>query len=136
MVAPERDKSGASNSLTLDRPLSLRKAPSGFYFVSGTPTDCVMLAVRSLLGERPALVVSGVELSTAFSAVIASINNTGPGIGIIGPGKLLALGTLHLAEDKKDLALPLFAQLPPICGTNELHHLGRAMAAMNMTTED
>src|SRR6266508_2646386 len=45
VVAPERDRSGASNSLTLDRPLTVRRAPSGFLFVNGTPTDCVHLAV-------------------------------------------------------------------------------------------
>ena len=46
VVAPERDRSGASNSLTLDRPLTVRRAPSGFLFVNGTPTDCVHLARR------------------------------------------------------------------------------------------
>jgi len=61
VVAPERDRSGASHSLTLDRPLTLRKAPSGFHFVNGTPTDCVHLAVTGLLSERPDLVVSGVN---------------------------------------------------------------------------
>ena len=45
VVAPERDRSGASNSLTLDRPLTVRRAPNGFLFVNGTPTDCVHLAV-------------------------------------------------------------------------------------------
>ena len=39
VVAPERDRSGASNSLTLDRPLSVRRAANGFFYVSGTPTD-------------------------------------------------------------------------------------------------
>ncbi|HET9700603.1 MAG TPA: 5'/3'-nucleotidase SurE, partial [Burkholderiales bacterium] len=53
VVAPERDRSGASNSLTLDRPLRLRRAPSGFYFVNGTPTDCVHLAVTGMLDELP-----------------------------------------------------------------------------------
>ncbi|HXD50513.1 MAG TPA: 5'/3'-nucleotidase SurE, partial [Burkholderiales bacterium] len=45
VVAPERDRSGASNSLTLDRPLSVRRAGNGFFYVNGTPTDCVHLAV-------------------------------------------------------------------------------------------
>ncbi len=61
VVAPERDRSGASNSLTLDRPLSLRKAASGFYFVNGTPTDCVHLAVTGMLDHLPDMVVSGVN---------------------------------------------------------------------------
>ena len=39
VVAPERDRSGVSNSLTLDRPLQIKEASNGFYYVSGTPTD-------------------------------------------------------------------------------------------------
>jgi 5'-nucleotidase len=61
VVAPERDRSGASNSLTLDRPLSVRKAANGFLYVNGTPTDCVHLAVTGLLGELPDIVVSGIN---------------------------------------------------------------------------
>ncbi len=61
VVAPERDRSGASNSLTLDRPLSLRRAANGFYFVNGTPTDCVHLAVTGMLDHQPDMVVSGVN---------------------------------------------------------------------------
>lgn len=61
VVAPERDRSGASNSLTLDRPLSLRRAANGFYYVNGTPTDCVHLAVTGMLDELPDMVVSGIN---------------------------------------------------------------------------
>ncbi|HEX5125308.1 MAG TPA: 5'/3'-nucleotidase SurE [Rhodocyclaceae bacterium] len=61
VVAPERDRSGASNSLTLDRPLQLRRAPNGFYHVDGTPTDCVHLAVTGMLDYLPDMVVSGVN---------------------------------------------------------------------------
>ncbi len=61
VVAPERDRSGASNSLTLDRPLSLRKAANGFHFVNGTPTDCVHLAVTGMFDHLPDMVVSGIN---------------------------------------------------------------------------
>ncbi len=61
VVAPERDRSGASNSLTLDRPLMLRQAPSGFYYVNGTPTDCVHLAVTGMLDHLPDMVISGIN---------------------------------------------------------------------------
>ncbi|MCE1186899.1 5'/3'-nucleotidase SurE [Zoogloea sp.] len=61
VVAPERDRSGASNSLTLDRPLSLRKAANGFHYVNGTPTDCVHLAVTGMLDALPDMVVSGIN---------------------------------------------------------------------------
>jgi 5'-nucleotidase len=61
VVAPERDRSGASNSLTLDRPLSVRKSHLGFFYINGTPTDCVHIAVTGLLDELPDMVVSGVN---------------------------------------------------------------------------
>ncbi len=61
VVAPERDHSGASNSLTLDRPLMVRRASTGFRYVNGTPTDCVHLAVTGLLDELPDMVVSGIN---------------------------------------------------------------------------
>lgn len=61
VVAPERDRSGASNSLTLDRPLSLRKSHNGFFYVNGTPTDCVHLAVTGMLDALPDMVVSGIN---------------------------------------------------------------------------
>ncbi len=61
VVAPERDRSGASNSLTLDRPLSVRRASNGFFYVNGTPTDCVHLAVTGLLEDLPDIVISGVN---------------------------------------------------------------------------
>jgi 5'-nucleotidase len=61
VVAPERDRSGASNSLTLDRPLRVRRSHGGFLYVDGTPTDCVHLAVTGLLDQLPDIVVSGVN---------------------------------------------------------------------------
>ena len=61
IVAPERDRSGASNSLTLDLPLSVRVAANGFLYVNGTPTDCVHVAITGLLEHRPDLVLSGIN---------------------------------------------------------------------------
>ena len=61
VVAPERDRSGASNSLTLDRPLTVRRAANGYFHVNGTPTDCVHLAVTGLLEAMPDIVVSGIN---------------------------------------------------------------------------
>jgi len=61
VVAPERNRSGASNSLTLDRPLWVRQAHNGFYFVNGTPTDCVHLAVTGLLDFEPDMIISGIN---------------------------------------------------------------------------
>lgn len=78
VVAPERDRSGASNSLTLDRPLTVRTAANGFRYVNGTPTDCVHLAVTGLLGELPDMVVSGINLGanmgddTIYSGTVAA----------------------------------------------------------------
>lgn len=61
VVAPERDRSGASNSLTLTRPLRLRRAPNGFYYVDGTPTDCVHLGVTGLMEREPDMVLAGIN---------------------------------------------------------------------------
>lgn len=61
VVAPDSNRSGASNSLTLDRPLSVQQAANGFYFVNGTPTDCVHVALTGMLGAQPDLVVSGIN---------------------------------------------------------------------------
>lgn len=78
VVAPERDRSGASNSLTLDRPLMVRRAPNGFMFVNGTPTDCVHLAVTGLLETLPDVIVSGINLGanmgddTIYSGTVAA----------------------------------------------------------------
>lgn len=61
VVAPERNRSGASNSLTLDRPLSVKQASNGFYYVNGTPTDCVHIALTGLMQEMPDMVISGIN---------------------------------------------------------------------------
>jgi 5'-nucleotidase len=78
VVAPERNRSGASNSLTLDRPLQLRQASNGYMYVSGTPTDCVHLAVTGVLDHQPDMVVSGINLGanmgddTIYSGTVAA----------------------------------------------------------------
>ncbi|MDO5058387.1 MAG: 5'/3'-nucleotidase SurE [Neisseria sp.] len=61
VVAPERNRSGVSNSLTLDRPLSLRQAENGFYYVNGTPTDCIHIALHALPDFKPDWVLSGIN---------------------------------------------------------------------------
>ena len=78
VVAPERDRSGASNSLTLDRPLQLTRAHNGFFYVNGTPTDCVHMAVTGLLDFEPDVVVSGINSGsnmgddTLYSGTVAA----------------------------------------------------------------
>ncbi|HEX2649244.1 MAG TPA: 5'/3'-nucleotidase SurE [Burkholderiales bacterium] len=78
VVAPERDRSGASNSLTLDRPLVMRRAANGFRYVNGTPTDCVHLALTGVLDPAPDLVVSGINFGanmgddTIYSGTLAA----------------------------------------------------------------
>ena len=61
VVAPDRNRSGASNSLTLEMPLRVEQAEPDVYFVQGTPTDCVHLAVSGLFPFEPDMVVSGVN---------------------------------------------------------------------------
>jgi 5'-nucleotidase len=61
VFAPEVDRSGSSNSLTLDRPLRVKKTKTGFFYVNGTPTDCVHLAATILSKNPPDFVVSGIN---------------------------------------------------------------------------
>ena len=61
IVAPEQNSSGASNSLTLTRPLTVWQAPGGTTVVTGTPSDCVHVALTGLLDHRPDLIVSGIN---------------------------------------------------------------------------
>lgn len=91
VVAPERDRSGASNSLTLDNPIRAHMTESGFYRVDGTPTDCVHLAITGLLDEEPDMVVSGI--------------NAGANLG----DDVLYSGTVAAAMEGRFLGLPAIA---------------------------
>ncbi|MGR5066542.1 5'/3'-nucleotidase SurE [Photobacterium sp. DNB22_13_2] len=61
VVAPDRNRSGASNSLTLDNPLRIRHEDDRWISVEGTPTDCVHFALNEWLDERPDVVVAGIN---------------------------------------------------------------------------
>ncbi len=91
VVAPDRDRSGASNSLTLDQPLRVTRAENGFYSINGTPTDCVHLAITGLLQEEPDMVVSGI--------------NNGANLG----DDVLYSGTVAAAMEGRFLGLPTIA---------------------------
>ena len=62
VVAPDRDRSGASNSLTLENPLRATPTGPGCYKVNGTPTDCVHLGITGLMASEPDMVISGINL--------------------------------------------------------------------------
>src|SRR5579872_5495333 len=62
VVAPDRDKSAASNSLTLDTPLRIVRQANGFFAVNGTPTDAVHLAITGWLDEHPDMVITGINM--------------------------------------------------------------------------
>lgn len=92
VVAPSRDRSAASNSLTLGRDLRVRRAGDGFYYVEeGTPTDCVHLAITGLLEREPDLVVAGI--------------NRGANLG----DDVLYSGTVAGAMEGRTLGLPAIA---------------------------
>lgn len=91
VVAPERDRSGASNSLTLDLPMRAQRADNGFIRVDGTPTDCVHIGITGLLDEEPDMVVSGV--------------NAGPNLG----DDVIYSGTVAAAMEGRFLGLPAMA---------------------------
>ena len=90
IVAPERNRSGASNSLTLDNPIRATRIEGG-YFVDGTPTDCVHLALTGLLVEEPDVVVAGV--------------NAGANLG----DDVIYSGTVAAAMEGRFLGLPALA---------------------------
>ena len=91
VVAPDRNRSGASNSLTLENPLRLDRLDNGIYRVEGTPTDCVHLAITGLLEEEPDMVVSGI--------------NAGANLG----DDVLYSGTVAAAMEGRFLGLPAIA---------------------------
>ncbi len=78
VVAPDSNRSGSSNSLTLDRPLSVYQAANGFYFINGTPSDCVHIALTGIMTFRPDLIVSGINQGqnmgddTLYSGTVAA----------------------------------------------------------------
>lgn len=78
IVAPERNQSGASNSLTLHLPLRIQQLQENLYFVTGTPSDCVHIAMTGLLPEKPDLVLSGINCGqnmgddTLYSGTVAA----------------------------------------------------------------
>ncbi len=88
VVAPDREQSGTSHSLTLHRPLRPARRPDGAFQVDGTPTDCVLLALGALLDDRPDFVLSGV--------------NHGPNMG----EDVLYSGTVSAAMEAVTLGVP------------------------------
>ncbi|HEX7349167.1 MAG TPA: 5'/3'-nucleotidase SurE [Rhodanobacteraceae bacterium] len=103
VVAPDRDRSGASNSLTLDQPVRVARLDDGRYRVAGTPTDCVHLALSGLLAHEPDIVVSGINNSA----------NLGDDV--------IYSGTVSAAMEGRFLGLPAIAV--SLAGPGE-HHDG------------
>ncbi len=91
IVAPDQNRSGASNSLTLDSPIRIREIASGSYRVTGTPSDCVHIALTGLLENDPDIVVSGI--------------NSGANLG----DDVIYSGTVAAAMEGRFLGLPAIA---------------------------
>lgn len=64
VIAPDRDNSAVSHSLTMNRPLKIHKLADNFYTINGTPTDCVALGLKKILAKPPDLLVSGINAGT------------------------------------------------------------------------
>lgn len=101
IVAPDRNQSGASHSLTLDTPLRVGRSREGMYYVNGTPTDCVHLALTGLLDEEPDMVIAGI--------------NHGANLG----DDVLYSGTVAAAAEGRFLGLPAIAV--SLVGENPRH---------------
>ena len=91
VVAPDRNCSGASNSLTLTNPLRATRLDNGFYSVNGTPSDCVHLGINQLMKQEPDLVVSGI--------------NHGANLG----DDVIYSGTVAAATEGRHMGLPAIA---------------------------
>jgi len=91
VVAPDKNRSAASNSLTLEMPLRAQSMPNGFIKVDGTPTDCVHLAITGLLNDEPDMVFAGI--------------NHGANLG----DDVLYSGTVAAATEGRFLGLPAVA---------------------------
>ncbi len=112
VVAPERDRSGASNSLTLDLPIRARTMENGFIRVDGTPTDCVHLAITGLLDQEPDMVIAGI--------------NAGGNLG----DDVLYSGTVAAAMEGRFLGYPAMAV--SLVGPNLEHYDTAARIALNL----
>lgn len=112
VVAPDRNRSGASNSLTLENPLRLNKLDNGVYRVEGTPTDCVHLAITGLLDDEPDMVVSGI--------------NAGANLG----DDVLYSGTVAAAMEGRFLGLPAIAI--SLVGNDATHYETAAWVAQKL----
>ena len=112
IVAPDRNQSGASHSLTLDMPLRVATTSEGIYFVSGTPTDCVHLAITGLLEQDPDMVVAGI--------------NHGSNLG----DDVLYSGTVAAAIEGRFLGLPAIAV--SLTGDDPKHFATAAKAVCNL----
>jgi len=112
VVAPERDRSGASNSLTLDLPVRPRVADNGFVYLDGTPTDCVHLAISGLLEQEPDIVVSGV--------------NAGPNLG----DDVIYSGTVAAAMEGRFLGRPAIAVSLVLNGEGHYETAARVVVAL------
>ena len=105
VVAPDSNRSGSSKSLTLDRPLSVQRAENGFYFVNGTPSDCVHIALTGLLNFRPDLIVSGINQGqnmgddTLYSGTVAAATE-----GFLFGIPAIAFSQLHKGWDELETA--------------------------------
>ncbi len=110
VVAPDRNRSGASNSLTLLTPVRVQRHPDGVFCVDGTPTDCVHLALTGLMKELPDMVVSGI--------------NAGANLG----DDVLYSGTVAAAMEGRNLGYPAIAV--SCCGTNPEHYATAARATL------
>lgn len=91
VVAPDRNRSGASNSLTLETPLRVERVDDNVYYVNGTPTDCVHIAITGLLEREPDMLISGI--------------NQGANLG----DDVLYSGTVAAAMEGRFLGIPAIA---------------------------
>ena len=116
VVAPDRNRSAASNSLTLEMPLRVNIADNGFIKVDGTPTDCVHLAITGLLEHEPDMVFAGINHGAnlgddvLYSGTVAAATE-GRFLGLPAIAISLAGNNPHYFETAAQVAVTLLNQL-------------------------
>ncbi len=115
VIAPDRNRSGASNSLTLSQPLRVRRLDNGYHSVEGTPTDCVHLALTGYFDSLSDMVVTGI--------------NDGANLG----DDILYSGTVAAAMEGRFLGLPAIAF--SMVGSNIKHYDTAAVIARHLVTK-
>lgn len=132
VVAPNRNRSGASNSLSLQNPIRVIQQDNGFYSVEGTPTDCVHLAMNGLLKYKPDIIVSGINAGANLGDDIFYSGTVAAAM----EGRLLGVPALAVSLDGKHEHFEAAAQIAKNLVLGLINHRLSAQTILNINIPD